>query len=174
MHVNALTLTTLYTAFSELDAPGMAQCYADNARFDDPVFALRGKADIMAIVNLRMQVSLERGHADWRLEFCDIVADASTGTAHWNVHHRFGATGRMVLSHVDACFTFDDHGLITTPTDHFSFWVWLGQALGPLGWLLGWSPMLRNQVRRQAATKLQQFVASHSPVKMPIWAPLGN
>ena len=57
-----------------------------------------------------------------------------------------------------AAFRFRD-GLIVEHRDRFDFWRWSRQALGAPGLLLGWTPMLRNKVRAQAATKLALFRA---------------
>lgn len=164
MHANALTLTTFYTAFAELNALGMAQCYADNACFDDPVFSLRGKTRVMGMWQMLTQTTREQGADVWRLGFNGIQADDTTGQAHWNAHYRFSATARMVHNRIDAQFTFDAHGLIATHRDHFNFWAWSCQALGTPGWLLGWSPLLRSKVRRQAAKNLAQFMANRNAI----------
>ncbi|MDB5894551.1 MAG: snoaL-like protein, partial [Rhodoferax sp.] len=37
---------------------------------------------------------------------------------------------------------------------------WSRQALGAPGMLLGWTPMLRNKVRAQAAANLRKFLAA--------------
>lgn len=41
-------------------------------------------------------------------------------------------------------------------------WRWSRMALGAPGWLLGWSPMLVNRVRGQAARGLQSFRTSRA------------
>ncbi len=163
MQPNALTITKFYTAFAELESTSMAQCYADTATFEDAVFTLRGKTEIMGMWRMLLETTRAKGMDAWRLEFCDVTADANTGQAHWDAHYRFSATGRMVLNRVDAQFTFNDQGLITTHRDRFNFWAWSSQALGTPGLLLGWAPFLRNKVRQQAAGNLQKFMASPRP-----------
>jgi hypothetical protein len=49
--------------------------------------------------------------------------------------------------------------LIATHSESYDFWRWSRQALGSTGLVMGWSPMLRNQVRRQAQGKLERFLA---------------
>ena len=49
MHPNADTITKFYAAFAQLDPEGMAACYADDVCFDDEVFSLRGKAQVMGM-----------------------------------------------------------------------------------------------------------------------------
>ncbi len=55
-------------------------------------------------------------------------------------------------------FRFAD-GLIAEHRDSFSFYAWARQALGPAGIALGWTPMVRNKVRREARRGLDEFVA---------------
>ena len=86
-------------------------------------------------------------------------ADDTTGSAHWDAHYRFSATGRIVDNSVDARFTFTPDGLIATHRDSFAFWTWSRQALGTPGLLLGWSPMLRKKVRATAAANLVNYLA---------------
>ncbi len=160
MHPNALTITKFYTAFAELEADGMAQCYADDATFEDEVFTLNGKTEVMGMWRMLVETTRSKGMDAWRLEFSDVSANATSGQAHWDAHYRFSATGRMVLNRIDAQFTFNAQGLIVTHRDRFNFWSWSSQALGAPGLLLGWSPFLRNKVRQQAAGNLQKFMAN--------------
>jgi hypothetical protein len=88
-----------------------------------------------------------------------VQADDDSGRAHWEAHYRFSATKRLVHNRIDASFRFRD-GLIIEHVDRFDFWAWARQALGAPGLLLGWTPMLRNKVRAQAATKLALFRAA--------------
>ena len=92
--------------------------------------------------------------------FARLDADARGGKAHWEADYRFSATGRMVHNVIDGVFEFSEHGLITRHRDRFDFWAWSRQALGTPGWLLGWTPFLRQKVRAQAAANLQKFLAS--------------
>jgi hypothetical protein len=100
-----------------------------------------------------------KGADVWRLSWRDVQADATTGSAHWDAHYRFSATGRLVDNSIDARFTFTPDGLIATHRDSFPFWTWSRQALGTPGLLLGWTPMLRNKVRATAAANLANFLA---------------
>jgi hypothetical protein len=162
MQANAVTITKFYTAFAQLDGDGMDACYADGVAFEDEVFTLQGKAQTMGMWRMLIGATRAKGLDAWRLEFSDVVADATTGQAHWDAQYRFSATGRMVLNRIEAQFTFDPQGLIITHRDSFNFWSWSSQALGAPGVLLGWSPFLRNKVRQQAAGNLQKFMAGRT------------
>ena len=159
MHPNAQTLTMFYTAFAALDPDAMATCYADDVAFDDEVFSLRGKAEVMGMWRMLCEATRAKGRDVWKLEFSAIEADAAQGHAHWDAHYRFGATGRMVLNHINGVFSFNPQGQITRHRDRFNFWSWSRQALGTPGLLLGWTPFLRNKVRAQALVNLRRFLA---------------
>jgi len=132
----------------------MAACYADDATFSDPVFP---------------SLDTERARAMWRM-FCTsgnkldvtysgIVADDSTGSGRWEAVYDFPKTGRRVHNKIASSFLFRD-GLIVKHTDTFDFYRWSRMALGPVGTALGWSPVVKNQVRQQADAQLRRFEKS--------------
>jgi hypothetical protein len=162
MHPNAQTLTTFYSAFARLDADTMASCYADEVTFEDEVFRLNGKREVMGMWRMLCEATRANGLPDWKLEWSGIDANDTTGQAHWDAHYRFSATGRLVLNRIDARFTFNPQGLIATHRDSFDFWAWSRQALGTPGLLLGWTPLLRNKVRARADGNLRKFLASRT------------
>jgi ketosteroid isomerase-like protein len=155
---NAELIARFYAAFAALDGATMASCYAPEVRFEDPVFQLKGKDEVMSMWSMLGAATRATSLDVWKLEWRDVEAEAHSGRAHWEAHYRFSATGRMVHNRIDAAFRFRD-GLIVEHVDRFDFWAWSRQALGAPGLLLGWTPMLRNKVRAQAATKLALFRA---------------
>jgi ketosteroid isomerase-like protein len=160
MHPNEETIATLYSAFARLDADTMANCYAEDAAFDDEVFSLRGKRQVTGMWRMLCQATQAKGSDVWKLQYRDVKADAATGQAHWDAWYRFSTTGRMVHNSIDARFVFNPQGLIAKQRDSFSFWRWSQQALGAPGLLLGWTPMLRAKVRGQAGASLEKFLAA--------------
>lgn len=148
------TIERFYRAFAVLDDATMAQCYAEDASFDDEAFSLRGRREIGGMWGMLCAATRDKGRDVWKLEYSR-VTDRS---AHWVAHYRFSATGRLVTNRIEAAFTFDDRGLIATHRDRFDFWAWSRQALGAPGLLLGWSPMLRGKVREQAAKNLKRYL----------------
>jgi len=163
MHPNEKTIEAFYSAFARLDPDGMARCYADEVCFEDEVFSLRGKREAMGMWRMLCEATRAKGSDVWKLQYRDIRADASTGSAHWDAHYRFSATGRIVDNSIDARFEFAPDGRITRHTDAFDFWAWSRQALGAPGILLGWTPLLKNKVKGQAAASLGKFMAKSSP-----------
>ena len=157
-HPNVVLIDRFYAAFAALDADAMAACYAPQVKFRDPVFTLDGREQVAAMWAMLCAATRERGRDVWKLQWRDVHADDGEGAAYWEADYRFSATGRMVNNRIHARFVFGD-GLIVGHVDDFDFWRWSRQALGAPGWLLGWSPMLRDKVRAQAATKLALFRA---------------
>ena len=153
-HPNAALLDRFYAAFARRDAPVMAACYAPDARFADPVFDLAG-----AEVGAMWSMLCERGR-DLRLEWRDIRADDAAGSAHWEPRYTFSGTGRPVHNSIDSAFTFRA-GRIASHVDSFDLWRWSRMALGAKGALLGWSPFVRNAIRRQARRGLDAWMSSH-------------
>lgn len=150
-NANEHLIERFYRAFNEGDGETMAACYAPDVRFSDPVFPdLRGS---QAGAMWRM---LTAAPGDPGIELLEHDADDATGSAHWRASYTFSETGRPVVNDVRASFRFQD-GLIAEHRDEFSFHRWARQALGPVGVLLGWTPILRTAVRRKAAARLERF-----------------
>ncbi|MDU0370779.1 nuclear transport factor 2 family protein [Hymenobacter endophyticus] len=152
MHPHQALLNRFYQAFQRRDHAGMAACYHPEATFEDAAFQLKGTE-----IGLMWRMLCERG-GDLRLAYNDVWADEHSGRATWDARYTFSKTRRKVHNHVQAHFTFQD-GLIRTHHDEFSFWRWSRQALGPMGWLLGWSGFLQDKVRKTAREGLEQFMA---------------
>ena len=145
--MDADLIARFYTAFQALDAEAMASCYAEDARFSDPVFTdLRGQqvGDMWRM--------LCASATDLSLTF-DSVTDTS---AHWVATYTFPSTGRRVVNDIRASFVMSE-GLIQEHRDTFDLWAWSRQALGPPGALLGWTPLLQGKVRGQAMAGLRRY-----------------
>lgn len=154
MHPNEELIETLYTSFQRLDAEAMARCYHADIRFSDPVFPVLSKAEVGAM--WRMLCSQAK---NFELTFADVQASDRMGKAHWEARYDFSATGRPVHNKIEAEFEFQD-GKIIKHTDTFNFWKWSSMALGPVGFLLGWTPLLRKKVQKQARENLTRFMDS--------------
>ena len=148
-------ITQFYAAFARLDGAAMQACYTPDAAFDDEAFSLHGREQVGGMWRMLCDVTRAKGADVWRLEASAITARS----AHWEAHYRFSTTGRMVHNIIEAEFEFGSDGLITRHRDRFDFWSWSRQALGPVGWALGWTPLLRNKVRAQAAKGLKTYLS---------------
>ncbi|HEV8159709.1 MAG TPA: nuclear transport factor 2 family protein [Pyrinomonadaceae bacterium] len=154
MNSNEKLIETFYTSFQKLDARAMILCYHPDIRFSDPVFPNLSGAEVGEM--WRMLCSQAK---NFELTFADIEADERTGKAHWEARYDFSATGRRVHNKINAEFEFQD-GKIIRHKDTFDFWKWSSQALGPVGFILGWTPLLRKKVQKQARERLTKFMNS--------------
>ena len=136
--MDADVVQRFYAAFDRRDGEAMAACYAPGAHFQDPVFG-----DLTGEEAGAMWRMLTRTARDLKVE----LAEHDAQSAHWIARYTFSATGRPVVNDVRATFRIEDD-LIVDHVDRFSFWKWSRQALGTKGLLLGWTPFLRGEGRR--------------------------
>jgi ketosteroid isomerase-like protein len=154
---NEALIERFYAAFAERNGAAMAACYAPEVSFSDPVFPdLHGEE-----AGAMWRMLTERA-TDLRIELLEREAGDERGSARWRAHYTFTQTGRPVVNDVRASFRFAG-GLIVEHRDEFDFHRWARQALGPVGLVLGWTPLLRASVRRRARAGLEQFRAERSP-----------
>jgi len=150
------TIVRFYGAFAAGDGDAMAACYAPAVHFSDPVFPdLRGER---AGDMWRM---LTGAPGEVRIELLEHEGADGRGTARWRATYTFSQTGRPVVNDVRATFRFED-GLISDHHDEFSFHRWAKQALGPVGLMLGWTPIVRGGVQRKAGARLEEFSQSRA------------
>ena len=152
MHPNRALIERFYSCFQLLDGEGMAQCYHENIAFSDPVFPKLKGFDAGAM--WKMLCSKAQG---FELRFNDAQADDKIGRVHWEAKYIFSSTHRKVHNKIDASFQFKD-GKIIKHHDRINFWKWSYMALGPVGLLLGWSPLVKNKIQRQAARNLERYI----------------
>jgi hypothetical protein len=148
---NRARIRTLYEALGGKDGEAMAACYAPTGRFRDPAFGeLSGEeaGDMWRMLTERAE--------DLSVELAEHDAGDDSGTARWIARYTFADTGRKVVNNGRASFRFGG-GLIVEHVDEFSFYAWSRQALGPLGLVLGWTPVLPAMVRRRARGRLDAF-----------------
>lgn len=151
MHRNEQLIEKFYSSFQGLDAAGMTSCYHPEIVFSDPVFGRLSGAEVSTM--WKMLCSRAR---DLKISFRDVRADDTTGTALWEAQYKFSKTGRYVHNVIEASFAFRDDQIITH-NDSFSLWKWSSMALGPTGFLLGWTPFLRKAIRKDARRGLDLF-----------------
>ncbi|MBL7938644.1 MAG: nuclear transport factor 2 family protein [Flavobacteriales bacterium] len=152
MHV----LERFYSSFSGRDPSAMGACYHPGARFSDPVFADLDVAGVRAMWRM-----LLTSGTDLRITYKVLEADANGGKVLWEAWYSFGPGSRKVHNVITSRFSLRD-GLIFDHRDSFSFWRWSRQALGPIGWLLGWSPLLKAQVRSKAMASLRKAMSGRN------------
>jgi ketosteroid isomerase-like protein len=148
MHRNAALIHRFYQAFQRREAAAMAACYHPEVRFSDPAFP-----DLKGAEAGAMWAMLLARASDLDLQFSEVRATDTEGSARWVASYTFSKTGRRVVNRIEARFRFRD-GLIVEHRDHFSFARWARQALGLPGWLMGFTPFLRGKVQAEAAKSL--------------------
>lgn len=150
---NAQIIEAFYEAFARGDAEAMNACYHDDIAFEDPAFGpLKGER-----AKAMWEMLLSSG-ASPKISFSDVQASGDTGSAKWVAEYAFGPQKRPVVNKIVASFVFAD-GKIIKHTDDFDLWKWSSQALGMPGKLLGWSPIIRNKVRKTVHERLDKFMA---------------
>ena len=132
----------------------MVKCYHEKIEFSDPVFPKLQGSKVGAM--WKMLCSHAQG---FELVFSEIQADNEVGSVHWEAKYIFSMTNRKVHNKINASFKFKD-GKIIKHDDDFNFWKWSFMALGPVGLFLGWSPLVKNKVQKQAARNLDKFIRS--------------
>lgn len=140
-----------YDAFTVRDHYTMGLLYAEHATFSDPVFPLLNARG----TRLMWHMLLSRAE-DIQIEANVLEDSASRTRVEWVAHYTFTATGRPVINRVRTEMQIAA-GKIVRQQDDFNFWRWSAQALGAKGALLGWTPIVRNKVRAQAAASLREF-----------------
>ena len=145
---HAETIRDFYTAFARKDGDSMASAYAPDVHFRDPAFG-----DLHGEEPGAMWRMLTGRSEDLEIE----LVDHDDSSAHWLAHYTF-STGRHVDNDVRASFKFDGEGRIAEHIDEFDFYAWTRQALGPVGTLLGWTPIIQGGVRKKARTQLDEFM----------------
>jgi ketosteroid isomerase-like protein len=151
---NAATIERFYAAFGKLDGAGMEACYAPDVHFRDPVFG-----DLEGREAGGMWRMLTGNAKDLKIALpSHSAAPDGTGKANWVATYTF-RTGRKVVNDINASFIFGDDGRIAEHIDEFDLYKWSRMALGPMGYALGWTPIVRNSIRRQAAEQLDEFLA---------------
>ena len=45
-----------------------------------------------------------------------------------------------------------------THTDTFDLYKWTKQAMGPVGYILGWTPFMKNKIQKITNGRLDEFI----------------
>ncbi|WP_072691553.1 nuclear transport factor 2 family protein [Rhodococcus marinonascens] len=156
MNQNEQLIHTLYTAIQNKEFEVVKSCYHENATFSDNIFPnLSGKEPAaMWHMMIGSTPTLE-------LSYDSVKADEFGGGARWIGNYTFSETGRSVRNNIiHASFEFKD-GKIIRHEDSFDLYRWSRMALGPTGWLLGWTPLFKKSLQKQAAGLLPKFIHDH-------------
>jgi len=146
-------ITQFYTAFSKKDAAGMNACYSDDVVFYDPAFELLQGKQVNAMWEMLCQNA-----RDFSLSFHN-VKDLGDGyyNCDWTAHYTFSKTGRKVVNNVKSHMKIETNKIIEH-SDAFSLHKWSTQAMGFLGWLLGWNSFFQRKIKNTAKRNLLKFI----------------
>lgn len=145
-------IAKFYTSFGEKNIAEMLSCYSENIEFEDPAFGkLIGKN-----AKDMWKMLLENNKNEIKIVFNNIETQNDKGSANWQATYIFSLTGNKVINNIKAKFEFKD-GKIIKHTDYFDVWKWSSQALGWKGYLLGWTPFMKNKIQQQSNQLLKKY-----------------
>lgn len=146
-------MQSFYDAFKAHDATTMSALYHPNITFNDPVFQDLNQKEVQGMWNML----IERSNGNLDIEYHSLIGDDSVAQCTWEAKYQFSKTKRDIHNVIHATMEFKE-GLIINHTDHFNLWRWSKMALGTSGYLLGWSPIVRNKVRKMAKSSLKAYL----------------
>ncbi len=153
MHPNQLLIQKFYEAFAKRDFATMQACYADDAMFSDEAFQNLNASQVRSM----WEMLIKKGK-DLKITFENVSANDTEGQADWVATYTFTQTGNKVVNRIHASFEFNKEGKISAHLDEFNFYKWSKQALGFMGYLLGWTGFFRKKVQKTAMTQLANFM----------------
>jgi len=156
-------LQKFYNSFSAGDAREMIASYHEDIVFHDPAFGtLKGSR---AKAMWEMLLSKKDANASINYEILEV--DDKRAKVFWTAQYKYGPKKRNVVNKVTANFEFKD-GKIIKHTDDFNLWAWSKQALGASGYLLGWSPYMRNQIQKKTGQLLNSYIKKRNELSSVI------
>lgn len=151
---NKALIEKFFSSFKSGDGDAMARCYHPDAVFSDPVFPRLSADEAGAMWKMFC-----RPDSDLQVEYGGLETTENSVSASWEARYSFPPGGRNVHNRIRSAFEFKD-GKIIKHSDSFDFYKWSRMALGPVGILLGWTPIVRSKVQRQARAQLRRSMSS--------------
>lgn len=146
-------INNFYSSFQKLDAAGMTACYSHDIVFFDPAFGLLRGDEAKCMWEM-----LCKNAKDFSLTYGNIQhLDEEYSTCDWVATYTFSKTGRKVVNKIKANMRFAD-GKIVEHSDAFSLHKWSNQALGFMGWLLGWNRFFQKKIQNGARKNLMRYM----------------
>ncbi len=148
----AAIIKAFYNAFAQKEVEAMVALYHDDVIFRDPAFGtLRGEE-----AKNMWRMLIARGGEKLQVTFDVVTAQGGEATAVWVAIYPYGPKKRPVINRITAHMTIRD-GKIVAHHDAFDLWKWARMALGPAGWLLGWSGWMHNKIQIMARSRLKAY-----------------
>lgn len=152
---NTELVEQFYTAFSEGNFKKMADCYHKEIVFQDPAFGILKGERVLKM----WEMLLSRKTKTTKITCEMISTTAEKGKAEWTAAYRYGKNQRKVINHITAKFKFEE-GKIIEHIDSFNLWKWTQQALGIVGYLIGWTAFMKNKIQKRTNRQLDKFIQS--------------
>lgn len=154
MNENEKLISQFYMAFQRCDSAAMNACYSSDVLFSDPIFGMLEAAEVK-----KMWEMLCKNARSLDIKFSNIqdIGD-DYYTCDWTATYIYSKTGRPVVNHIKAYMRISE-GNIIEHSDGFSVYKWSRQALGPVGWLLGWNGTFQRKIRERAKASLVAYMA---------------
>jgi SnoaL-like domain len=128
------------------------------ATFEDPIFGKVAAGEVPSLIRF-LCANPSPGR---RFEVHEVqIHDHERATLRWTAHYIFPTTGRAVANQIETPMSFRDNR-IASYADRFDLWRWMGMALGPVGVLFGWTPILQEKVRSTVHSRFVKFKQSQS------------
>lgn len=134
----------------------MVAHYHELAYFSDPVF----KNLTAEEAGDMWRMLIDRSKGELKINFHSIEENEDKVSCVWEADYFFGKEKRPVHNVIKTEMTFEDDKIIIHE-DRFNFWTWSKMALGTPGVLLGWSPYIKNTVRKKARSSLMGYIIEH-------------
>ena len=150
---NSDLIKGFYAAFNNLDADAMNRAYCTDATFEDPAFGKLNTSELKAMWSMLCR---SQGKNEFKVEVSHIQCDEFKGSARWDAYYTFSKTGRKVHNIIYAQFEFEE-GKIKKHQDYFDLYRWSRQAMGPIAWLIGWTPFFKRKLNSQTKNMLKSF-----------------
>ncbi len=148
-------VSTFYEAMKAKDFRTMADLYAINALFTDPVFP-----GLSGFEAGKMWEMLLKNSQDFTLDYTVLESDKEHAKVRWVARYTFSKTGRRVRNEVVSTFELMD-GKILTQRDRFNFKRWARQALGFFPWLFSFTGVTQKKVQETAGRSLNDYIRLH-------------
>ena len=141
-----------YDAMKVRDTTYIAEQYAINALFSDPVFP-----GLSGYEAGKMWEMLLKNSKDLEIEYHILESGKDKAKVRWVAKYTFSSTGRRVRNEIVSTFEFMD-GKILTQRDRFNFRTWARQALGFLPWIFSFTGVTQKKVQESAGRSLNDFI----------------
>lgn len=129
MHPNEQQLNKLFQCLNAHEHKDIADCYHEEASFEDIAFRLKGKKQIHAMWDMICSDTEAGVKSDIKLEIKELSANDSTGHAVVLEDYTYRDNGRKVHNRIVSKFKFRD-GLIVKQIDECDPVCWASQAFG--------------------------------------------